>query len=257
MAEILRATDAPLVARRLTVSSAERTLLQSIDLSVHTGQVLCLTGPSGAGKTTLLRCCNRLVDLSTGLQVTGQVWVEGQPIFDRRVNPDALRRRVGMLFQQPVIFPGSVEHNVAFGLSGKRKNFGERVERALRQAALWSEVKDRLRDAASLLSVGQQQRLCLARTLALEPRVLLMDEPTSALDPEATHKIEERIVSLKQGRAIVVVTHVPAQAERLADVTLRLTVRDGVGAMAGEERQGATRDLPNSWTEPEAAVTDR
>ncbi|MEM7050298.1 MAG: ATP-binding cassette domain-containing protein [Acidobacteriota bacterium] len=232
-----------LVARGLTVRTSSRVLLRAVDLEAPRHRVVCLMGPSGAGKTTLLRCLNRLVELSPGLRVEGQVFLDGEPIYQRRVDPDALRGRIGMLFQQPVIFPGSIEHNVTFGLRHTRRlTAGERRERAhqaLREAALWDEVADRLAEPADQLSVGQQQRLCLARVLSLDPDVLLMDEPTSALDPASTRKIEERLASLKAGRAVVVVTHDPGQAERIADRVVEMALVEG----AGETRPAGSLDV--------------
>lgn len=212
-----------------------RQILRDVELLVGPRRIVCLVGPSGAGKTTLLRCFNRLIDLSPGLAVRGGLRVLGEPVYARGYDVDRLRSRVGMLFQQPVIFPGSVEHNVRFGLRHRRdltrRAKTERVERALRGAALWDEVKDRLAGPAVELSVGQQQRLCLARALALDPEVLLMDEPTSALDPRATEAIEELVLGLKARRTVLIVTHDVGQARRLADEVACLAVRDGAGEL--------------------------
>lgn len=227
---------AALETRGLGVSAAGRPLLRGIDLRVEDRRVLALVGPSGAGKTTLLSCLNRMVELAPGLRLEGEILLFGEPVA--RQDPDAVRRRVGMLFQQPVIFPGSVSDNVLFGLRhagiAPRWSFPERLERALEEAALWDEIKDRLGEPASSLSVGQQQRLCLARALAVEPRVLLLDEPTSALDPRSTEAIEERIREIAKGRAIVLVTHSLGQARRVADELACLDRRDGPGGPAGE-----------------------
>jgi phosphate transport system ATP-binding protein len=228
--------EAVLEARGLGVTAAGRHILRGVSLKVPPRQVLGLIGPSGAGKTTLLRCLNRLVDLSPGLRVEGEVLFHGRDVYAPGTDVDALRARVGMVFQQPVVFPRSVLENVVFGARHlrtlPRRRFAEVAEAALREAALWDEVKDRLHEAAQSLSVGQQQRLCLARALAVDPEVILMDEPTSALDPRSTEAIEELVRRLKEHRAIVLVTHNLGQARRLADWLACLCVRDGVGQVA-------------------------
>lgn len=208
--------------RGVSVLAGDRPILDGVDLKVTPGEVLCLLGPSGIGKSTLLKCINRLVDLEPGLTVRGEVLVEGESIYRPGVDPDLLRRRVGMLFQQPVIFPVSILDNVVFGLRHggsrtPRRELPERAERALREVGLWREVEGRLGEPASTLSVGQQQRLCLARTLALEPHIILMDEPTSALDPRSARTIEELARALKGPRTLILVTHDPEQARRVAD----------------------------------------
>jgi phosphate transport system ATP-binding protein len=224
-----------LAVRALGVTSGSRTILRGIDLKVPPRQVLGIIGPSGAGKTTLLRCLNRMVDLS-GLRVQGEVLYQGRNIYGPGVDVDALRARVGMVFQQPVVFPCSILENVVFGVRHlqrlPRRRFPEVAEEALREAALWAEVKDRLREPAQSLSVGQQQRLCLARTLAVGPEVLLMDEPTSALDARSAEAIETLVGRLKERHAVVLVTHNLGQARRLADWLACLCVRDGVGEIA-------------------------
>ncbi len=227
-------TRAPLIeAIGLSVHAAGRPILRDVSLAVHRSQVFGLIGPSGAGKTTLLRSLNRLNDLIPGLRVSGEVTLHGASIYASGTDPNALRARVGMLFQQPVVFPTSIEENVLFG--AKRLRHLPRSERpaltehALREAALWDEVKDRLRTPASALSVGQQQRLCLARVLAVRPEVILMDEPTSALDPRSTQAIEELILRLKAVHTIVIVTHNVAQARRITDWIACVCVRDGAG----------------------------
>jgi phosphate transport system ATP-binding protein len=233
---------APVVAvRELGVSTgrrAPRTILRGIDLDIAPGRVLAILGPSGAGKTTLLRCLNRLVDLVPDLDVRGDVRFHGAPIYARGIRDidvDALRARIGMIFQQPVVFPGSIADNVLFGVrhTGRlpRRALPERLERALREAALWPEVENRLGERAASLSVGQQQRLCLARALAGEPEVLLLDEPTSALDPQSVEAIEELILRLRERHAVVLVTHNLGQAERLADSVAGMVVRDGTGEL--------------------------
>lgn len=223
----------------LSVFAGRRQILRDVELRVDRGEVLALVGPSGAGKSTLLKCLNRLVDLEPSLSVTGQVLFDGEPVYARQVDPDLLRARVGMLFQRPVVFPGSVRKNVLFGVrhggdparAVPRRRWPELTERVLREAALWDEVAGRLDEPAATLSIGQQQRLCLARTLALEPEVILMDEPTSALDRTAARKIEELILALAGRRTLVLVTHDPDQARRVATRAACVAVREGAGEL--------------------------
>jgi phosphate transport system ATP-binding protein len=193
----------------------------TMDLGRH--EVTAFIGPSGCGKSTLLRCLNRLNDLVDGVKVTGSIKIDGQEILDPTLDVTELRKRVGMVFQKPNPFPKTIYENVAYGprilgISNKAR-LDEIVERSLRNAALWEEVKDRLHDNALALSGGQHQRLCIARTVAVEPQVVLMDEPCSALDPIATTKIEELIHELKQNYTIVIVTHNMQQAARVSDYT--------------------------------------
>ena len=227
------ATPPVLEVRDLAVHANGKPLVRHARFDVHAGQVFGIIGPSGAGKSTLLRALNRLTDLIPGLRVTGDVRLRGESIYAAGTDVDALRARIGMLFQQPVVFPASVAENVLFGarhlrrLSRAEKH--ELVERALREAALWDEVRDRLTASALTLSVGQQQRLCLARTLAMQPEVILMDEPTSALDPKSTQAIEDLILRLKERHTIVLVTHNIAQARRVTDWLACVCIRDGAG----------------------------
>jgi phosphate transport system ATP-binding protein len=201
----------------------ESKALSRITLDFHENQVTALIGPSGCGKSTLLRCLNRMNDLIPYTRAEGKVLLDGDNIYDPRVDVVTLRRQVGMVFQKPNPFPKTIFENVAYGLrvNGiKDRGFlTERVESSLKQAALWDEVKDRLHDSALGLSGGQQQRLCIARAMAVEPEVLLMDEPASALDPIATLKIEELIHELKETYTIIIVTHNMQQAARVSDVT--------------------------------------
>jgi phosphate transport system ATP-binding protein len=217
----------------LTVDAGPRRLLDGISFDIPAGGVFGLMGPSGAGKSTLLKTLNRLIDLTSGHRVSGQVDFHGQPVYAAGVNPDELRMRIGILFQQPVIFPQSIFGNVVFGLRHhggvRRSAWPAAVEEALRQAALWEEVKDRLMSPASRLSVGQQQRLCLARALATNPGVILMDEPTSALDPRGTEAIESLILRLRERHTIVLVTHNVRQARRVCDRAAFLAAEDGAG----------------------------
>lgn len=197
--------------------------LHGIAMQMHECQVTAFIGPSGCGKSTLLRCLNRLNDLIPSVRIQGQVRVAGEDIFTPDCDVISLRRRVGMVFQKSNPFPMSIYENVAYGLriAGERNQavLDQTVERSLRAAALWDEVKDRLSSSALRLSGGQQQRLCIARTLAVEPRVILMDEPCSALDPIATGRVEETIAELKQDYTIVIVTHNLQQASRVSDYT--------------------------------------
>jgi len=207
--------------------------------------ITAFIGPSGCGKSTVLRCLNRMNDLVRGFRFEGHVRYRGRDIYAAAIDPVAVRRFIGMVFQQPNPFATSIYNNVAFGLrlNGFKGNKGEKVEKALRSAALWDEVKDKLHKSALALSGGQQQRLCIARAIAPEPEVLLMDEPCSALDPIATRKIEELMTELRQRFTIAIVTHNLQQAQRVADYTGFLYVyttqggRTGYLVEFGESRQ--------------------
>lgn len=220
----------------LTVRAGRQTILRQANITISPRQVFGIIGPSGAGKSTFLRCLNRMIDLTPAMQVTGDILFHGRSIRAASVDPDALRARVGFLFQQPVVFPKSIYENTIFGLRHLRRlsrtALAEAAERALIEASLWNEVRDRLHDSALTLSVGQQQRLCLARALATEPEVILMDEPTSALDPKSTNAIEELILKLKERHTIVLVTHNVMQARRVTDWLACICVRDGAGEIA-------------------------
>nr|WP_174260400.1 phosphate ABC transporter ATP-binding protein PstB [Kyrpidia tusciae] len=197
--------------------------LFNVSMGVHRRAITALIGPSGCGKSTFLRTLNRMNDLIAGVRITGTVRIDGIDIYGPRIDVVDLRKRVGMVFQRPNPFPMSVYDNVAYGprIHGTRskKKLDEIVERSLRRAALWDEIKDRLHEPALGLSGGQQQRLCIARLLAVEPEVVLMDEPTSALDPISTLRIEELITELKESYTIVIVTHNMQQAARVSDYT--------------------------------------
>jgi phosphate transport system ATP-binding protein len=197
--------------------------LKDVTLDVEANNVTALIGPSGCGKSTFLRCMNRMNDLIPGTRVEGSLTLDGEDIYDQSVDVVELRRRVGMVFQKPNPFPKTIFENVAYGLrvNGVKDNnlISQQVEKSLREAALFEEVKDRLHDSALGLSGGQQQRLCIARALAVEPEVVLMDEPASALDPIATLKIEELIHELKKNFTIIIVTHSMQQAARVSDKT--------------------------------------
>jgi len=197
--------------------------LKAINLPVYKNRVTALIGPSGCGKTTLLRCFNRMHDLYPGNRYSGEIILYGRNILSDDIDLIDLRSRIGMVFQKPTPFPMSIFDNIAYGLKlrgiKKRSELSERVERALKHAALWDEVKDKLNESAYALSGGQQQRLVIARALAVEPEVLLFDEPTSALDPISTSKIEELAVKLKDEVTIIIVTHNMQQAARISDWT--------------------------------------
>jgi phosphate transport system ATP-binding protein len=202
---------------------ADKQALYNVSLNIPRGHVVAFIGPSGCGKSTLLRCFNRMNDLIDNCRVEGQILIDGKNIYDRSINVAQLRRRVGMVFQKPNPFPKSIYENVAYGLRllgvSNRAQLDEVIERSLRGAALWDEVKDRLDASGLSLSGGQQQRLVIARAIALEPEVLLLDEPCSALDPISTAKVEELLHELKHKYTIVIVTHNMQQAARVSDFT--------------------------------------
>jgi phosphate transport system ATP-binding protein len=207
----------------LGVSYGELVAVRDVSIDVLERQVLALIGPSGCGKSTFLRALNRMNETISGSRMTGHVLLDGRDIYDVDVDPVTVRRQVGMVFQKSNPFPKSIFENVAYGLrvAGIRdkETLDDRVERALVQAALWDEVKDRLQESGLGLSGGQQQRLCIARALAVEPQVILMDEPASALDPIATAKVEDLIADLRQAFTIVIVTHNMQQAARVSQRT--------------------------------------
>lgn len=216
--------DDPLVTvDNLNLFYSDTQALFDINLRIPACQVTALIGPSGCGKSTLLRCLNRLNDLIDDVTITGRVELEGEDIYHPAYDTIELRRRVGMVFQKSNPFPKSIYENVAYGLriagQNNRGVLDAAVEKGLRSAALWDEVKDRLQDTALDLSGGQQQRLCIARALAVEPSVILMDEPCSALDPIATARVEDTIAELKKQYTIVIVTHNMQQASRVSDYT--------------------------------------
>lgn len=197
--------------------------LKNINLDIYENQITAFIGPSGCGKSTYLKPLNRMNDLVPNVTINGKVWIDGEDIYDPKVDTTLLRKKVGMVFQQPNPFPMSIYDNIAYGprihgIKGKAE-LDAIVEKSLRGAALWDEVKDRLKRSALGLSGGQQQRLCIARALAVEPEILLMDEPTSALDPISTLKIEDLMGELKKNYTVVIVTHNMQQATRIADYT--------------------------------------
>ncbi len=207
----------------LSVSYGSSLAVENVAMQVSRGEITAFIGPSGCGKSTVLRCLNRMNDLIDGARVEGRVMFRGVDLYDVAVNPVEVRRRIGMVFQKPNPFPKSIFDNVAYGpkIGGirDRAQLNEIVETSLRKAALWDEVKDRLKSSAMGMSGGQQQRLCIARAIAVEPEVLLMDEPCSALDPIATSRIEDLMRELKDEFTIVIVTHNMQQAARVSDTT--------------------------------------
>ena len=244
--------------RDLTVSYSGVPALQGVDLDIYKNFVTAFIGPSGCGKSTFIRCFNRMNDLIPTARVDGTVLYHGADLYGREVDAVEVRKRIGMVFQKPNPFPKSIYDNVAFGprVLGWKKNLHERVEQALKHAALWDEVKDRLKANAYSLSGGQQQRLCIARCLAVEPDVILMDEPASALDPISTTAIEDLMNSLKREFTIVIVTHNMQQAARVADMTAFFSVKVSED---GKQRTGVLVEYdttPTIFTRPSDKRTE-
>ena len=227
--------------------------VRDVDLTIARQRITSLIGPSGCGKTTLLRTMNRMNDLVPSFRMDGSVTLDGRDLFAKDVDPVAVRRRVGMVFQKPNPFPKSIWENVAFGpkINGYKGDLDELVERSLRRAALWDDVKDKLKQSGMALSGGQQQRLCIARTIAVEPEVILMDEPCSALDPRSTLQIEELMAELKQEFTIVIVTHNMQQAARASDTTVFMTMGDDRAGYVVEEG-----DTVGIFTNPQHQLTE-
>jgi phosphate transport system ATP-binding protein len=226
--EVVQRESAPTTRREtvfdvqnLSVFYGSNPAVKDVNLEIYRNMVTALIGPSGCGKSTFIRCLNRMNDLIPGARVDGNILYHGRDLYGPGVDAVSVRRWIGMVFQKPNPFPKSIYDNVAWGprVLGLKKNLDERVERALRQAAIWDEVKHRLKRSALALSGGQQQRLCIARALAVEPEVVLLDEPASALDPIATSAIEDLVHDLKRDYTIVIVTHNMQQAARVADMT--------------------------------------
>ena len=234
--------DLLLRAQDVDVHYSSFRAIKNVSMDVVRHKVLALIGPSGCGKSTLLRCFNRMNDLIPGTRITGSILYDGRDLYGPNTDATEIRSRIGMVFQKPNPFPKSIYENVAFGLkvNGYRGDIAEAVELSLRKAALWDEVKDRLKQSALALSGGQQQRLCIARALAVEPDVVLMDEPCSALDPIATLAIEELIRELVTNYTIIIVTHNMQQAARVSDETAFL--------MVDEDRAGYLVELDNTQT---------
>ncbi len=228
VASSLKRDDAPVAKREvvfgiddLSVAYGSNVAVKDVSLDVYRNLITAVIGPSGCGKSTFIRCLNRMNDLVPGVKVGGKIAYHGEDLYGPEADPVEVRRRIGMVFQKPNPFPKSIYDNVAFApkVLGMPGNTDERVERALRGAALWDEVKDRLKRSALGLSGGQQQRLCIARALAVEPEVILLDEPASALDPISTAAIEDLMHELKRDYTLVIVTHNMQQAARVADMT--------------------------------------
>lgn len=212
---------AVLRAKSVSVYYGSNLAVRDVSLDIPENKVVAFIGPSGCGKSTVLRCFNRMNDLIPSARVEGQITYNGRDLYSSKVDPVELRRRIGMVFQKPNPFPKSIYENIAFGarINGYQGNMDNLVEDSLRKAAIWEEVKDKLKDSGLALSGGQQQRLCIARAIAIQPEVILMDEPCSALDPISTLKVEELIHELKQQYTIIIVTHNMQQASRVSDLT--------------------------------------
>lgn len=239
-----------LQVRNLNVWYGERQALKDVSLDIPDRQITAVLGPSGCGKSTLLKCMNRLLEMTEDVRVEGRVLIDGEDIYDDSVEVTRIRRKMGLLSQRPQVLPMSIYGNVAYGprIHGERgrKKLDEIVRRQLEVAGLWDEVSDRLRSPASSLSVGQQQRLCLARGLAVGPEIILGDEPTSALDPKSSQTVEKLLVALKKDYTIVLVTHILRQAKRIADYAVFLylgqVVETGsVAEILSNPRQDLTR----------------
>ena len=238
--------NSQITVESLNLHYGENHALKNVNMEIADHAITAFIGPSGCGKSTFLRCLNRMNDLVDGCRVEGKVILDGEDIYDKRVDTTLLRKKVGMVFQQPNPFPMSIYDNIAYGprLHGikNKKELDEIVERSLQGAAIFEEVKDRLHKSALGLSGGQQQRLCIARALAVSPEVLLMDEPTSALDPISTLKIEELMETLKKKYTVVIVTHNMQQAARVSDDTAFFLVGEVVEKNATSEIFARPRD---------------
>jgi phosphate transport system ATP-binding protein len=232
----------------VSVRYGERTVLAQVSLDIHRGCITALIGPSGCGKTSFLSALNRLTDLVPGAHVSGTVLLDGEDVFDPKLDLMALRRRIGMIFQRPNPFPLSIRRNLELPLKehgvGGRKVLAEKIETALRAVGLWDEVGDRLDTPALALSGGQQQRLCIARALVLEPEVLLMDEPCSSLDPISSAVVEDLILELRSRYTVVIVTHNLAQARRIANYAAFFWMKERVGRLIEFDRCQRLFDAP-------------
>ncbi len=249
---------AVLIVRHLSVWYGTSLALKDVTIEISRNQITALIGPSGCGKSTLLRCFNRMNDLIPGSRMEGEVLFDSQDITAPDIDSAALRRRIGMVFQKPNPFPKTIYQNVAWGarINGYRGNMDELVERSLRRAALWDEVKDKLLRSGLELSGGQQQRLCIARTLAVEPEVILMDEPCSALDPISTARVEDLMDDLKTEYTIIIVTHNMQQARRVSDMTACMMLDEAAkeGQRTGVISEYNSTDL--LFTNPKDARTE-
>jgi phosphate transport system ATP-binding protein len=243
---------------RVTVSYGGVPAVRDVEFDVRTNEIAALIGPSGCGKSTLIRCLNRMNDLIPSATVEGEVLYHGENLYDEAVDPVQVRKLIGMVFQKPNPFPKSIYDNIAFGprVLRMKGDMDEIVQRALVRGALWDEVKDRLDDNAYGMSGGQQQRLCIARALAIEPDVILMDEPCSALDPISTGRIEDLMLELKESYSIVIVTHNMQQAARVSDVTAFFTVELDEGERHRSGRVVEFDDTEKIFTNPSDARTE-
>jgi phosphate transport system ATP-binding protein len=250
------AYDTVLETANLNIYYGKFLAVKDVSMKILRNQITALIGPSGCGKSTLLRCFNRLNDLVESFHIEGQVYYQNQDLYSRRVDPVLVRRQIGMVFQKPNPFPKSIYENVAYGprINGFKDNLDDLVEESLRKAALWDEVKDKLKAGGNSLSGGQQQRLCIARAIAVQPEVLLMDEPCSALDPISTLRVEELMQALKEQFTIVIVTHNMQQASRVSDKTAFFNVQ----ATESGSKQGYLveyDDTVNIFTNPRESKT--
>jgi len=221
MSDLLKDKQITLQTRDLSINYGEKRVIQKVNLKVSSHQVTAIIGPSGCGKSTLLRTFNRMNDFIPSFSMEGEIIFQGKSLYEASIDPGSIRQKIGMVFQRPNPFPKSIYKNIAWGpkVNGYSGDLQELVEDALKRAALWDEVKDRLHDSALQLSGGQQQRLCIARAIAMNPEIILMDEPCSALDPRATARIEDLIQELRSNYTIVIVTHNMQQAARISDRT--------------------------------------
>jgi phosphate transport system ATP-binding protein len=267
LAPLRRAAPAPTAqakrlifdARKVDVSYGGKLAVADVTMGLNQHDITALIGPSGCGKSTFLRCLNRMNDLIPSASVEGEIIYHGENLYDSRIDPVQVRKRIGMVFQKPNPFPKSIYENVAFGpkVLGMKGNMEQIVEGALRRAALWDEVKDRLKENAFGMSGGQQQRLCIARALATEPDVILMDEPCSALDPISTGAIEDLMLDLKQRYSIVIVTHNMQQAARVSDRTAFFTVDLSAGESNRVGRLVEYADTEKIFTTPDDERTEQ
>jgi phosphate transport system ATP-binding protein len=249
-ADNLDNTATVLEARDLSIYYGDFLAVRGVSIEIPENRISALIGPSGCGKSTLLKTFNRMNDLIPSARVEGEVVYHGENIYAHGIDPVAVRRRIGMVFQRPNPFPKSIYDNVAWGakINGYKGNMDELVERSLRQAALWDEVKDKLRESGLSLSGGQQQRLCIARTIAVQPDIILMDEPCSALDPISTLRIEDLMRELVEDYTIVIVTHNMQQAARVSDITAFMSLSDQRNGILVET--GPTNELFTSPRDP-------